>query len=62
MCQWGREVSSNPKNIIQVIITNDKLSEEEKSELIVEFINILNEEYLELKYNDIKKWCERSWA
>jgi len=48
-------VSSNPKNIIQAIITNDKLSEEEKSELIAEFINTLNEEYLELKYHDTKK-------
>jgi len=47
-------VSSNPKNIIQAIITNDKLSEEEKSELIAEFINTLNEEYPDLKYHATK--------
>jgi len=47
-------MSSNPKSIIQAIITNDKLSEEEKSELIAEFINTLNEEYPELKYHATK--------
>jgi len=47
-------MSSNPKSIIQAIITNDKLNEEEKSELIAEFINTLNEEYPELKYHATK--------
>jgi len=34
-------MSTNPKWIIQVILTNDKLSEEEKCELITEFIRVL---------------------
>ena len=47
-------MSSNPKGIIQAILTNDKLNEEEKSELIAEFIKGINEEYPELKYHATK--------
>ena len=47
-------MSSNPKGIIQAILTNDKLNEEEKSELIAEFIKEINEEYPELKYHATK--------
>jgi len=52
-------MSTNPKGIIQAILTNDKLNEEEKSELIAEFIEGIKEEYPDLKYhatkNDIKE-------
>ena len=47
-------MSTNPKGIIQAILTNDKLNEEEKSELIAEFIKGINEEYPELKYHATK--------
>ena len=47
-------MSTNPKGIIQAILTNDKLNEEEKSELITEFIKGINEEYPELKYHATK--------
>ena len=47
-------MSSNPKGIIQAILTNDKLNEEEKSELIAEFIKGINEEYPELKHHATK--------
>jgi len=55
-------MSTNPKGIIQAILTNDKLSEEEKSELIAEFIKGINEEYPELKYHATKKRCKRKWT
>ena len=47
-------MSTNPKGIIQAILTNDKLNEEEKSELIAEFIKGINEEYPDLKYHATK--------
>jgi len=53
-------MSTNPKGIIQAILTNDKLSEEEKSELIAEFIKGINEEYPELKYHATKSDVKES--
>ena len=47
-------MSTNPKGIIQAILTNDKLSETEKSELITDLINGIKEEYPELKYHATK--------
>ena len=47
-------MSTNPKGIIKAILTNDKLSESEKSELISELINGIKEEYPELKYHATK--------
>ena len=56
-------MSLNPKeNIIKAIITNDKLSETEKSELITKFIDEIKKEYPDLKYHSTfyEKWCKRS--
>ena len=47
-------MSANLKGIIQAILTNDKLSEEEKSELIYEFIKEVKGEYLDLKNHTTK--------
>jgi len=46
-------MSPNPK-LIEAILTNNTLSEEEKSKLIAEFIDNLQKEYPELKYHATK--------
>ena len=43
------------KDIIQAILTNPKLSEEEKSILVEEFINEIKREYPDLKYHATKQ-------
>ena len=52
-------MSTNPK-LIEAILTNDKLSEEEKSKIITEFINSFNEEFPELKYHATKSDVKES--
>jgi len=47
-------MSTNPKNIIKAILSNDKLSEDEKSEIVSEFIESIDSEYPELKYHATK--------
>jgi len=49
-------MSSNPtRNIIEAIITNPNFSEEEKSELVEDFINEIKKEYPDLKYHSTKE-------
>jgi predicted nucleic acid-binding Zn-ribbon protein len=50
-------MSENPKrkDLIQAILSNDKLTEEEKSELIENFIEEIKKEYPELKYHATKE-------
>ena len=49
-------MSGNPrKDIIKAILINPELSEEEKSELIEEFINEIKREYPDLKYHATKQ-------
>jgi len=47
-------MSPNPKNIIKAILSNDKLTEDEKSEIVSELIEGINSEYPELKYHATK--------
>ena len=47
--------SPTRKDIIQAILTNPKLSEEEKSFLVEEFINEIKREYPDLKYHATKQ-------
>ena len=46
-------MSTNPK-FIEAILTNNKLTEEEKSKLIAEFIESIQNEYPNLKYHATK--------
>ena len=46
--------SPNQKHIIQAILTNPKLNEEEKSELVTEFIEEIRNEYPDLKNHATK--------
>jgi len=50
-------MSSNPtrKDIIHAILTNPKLSEEEKSALVEEFMEEIKKEYPDLKYHATKQ-------
>ncbi len=47
-------MSPNPRNVIKAILSNDKLSEDEKSEIVSELIEGINSEYPELKYHATK--------
>ncbi|NPA11369.1 MAG: DUF1640 domain-containing protein [Epsilonproteobacteria bacterium] len=52
-------MSVNPK-VIQAILSNDKLTEEAKSELIADFLESLNKEFPELKHHATKDDVEKA--
>ncbi len=51
----GKSSNNINKELISAILTNDKIAEEEKSELIANIMDKFNTEYPELKYHATKQ-------
>ncbi|MDQ7032882.1 MAG: DUF1542 domain-containing protein [Desulfonauticus sp.] len=49
------QTSTSSKNLINAILSNDKLTEEEKSEIIANFLEEFNSAYPQLKYHATKQ-------